>query len=165
MAVIKDAGIPWRVARTWQGTRELERAIKDRHNTPRLCPECTPAPQPTATGRSGTRPRPRARADAEPVPQSAPRRTRSLGRQASPEPEFLPVPDPRAPLPSVFPGVPAGREVYRDLLEVTDGLISGWRAELGAVAAPPAPRPGRPTPAATAARPVAEAQRELEIEP
>lgn len=46
MQVIKEAGISWRLARTWPGTKTLERAIKDRHNAPRLCPGCTPRPQP-----------------------------------------------------------------------------------------------------------------------
>ena len=52
MEVVKAAGITWRLARTWPGTRTLERAIKDRHNAPRLCPECTPSPQPVTAGRS-----------------------------------------------------------------------------------------------------------------
>jgi len=31
MEVIKDAGITWQVSRTWEGDRNLERAIKNRH--------------------------------------------------------------------------------------------------------------------------------------
>jgi hypothetical protein len=59
MEVIKDAGITWRLARTWPGTKTLERAIKDRHNAPRLCPDCTPIPQPVTAGRSAAQPGPR----------------------------------------------------------------------------------------------------------
>lgn len=41
MQVITEAGITWRLARTWSdGTRELERRLKNRHNSPRLCPIC-----------------------------------------------------------------------------------------------------------------------------
>ncbi len=40
MEVIKDAGIGWRVARTWQGGRDLERRLKGWHNGSRLCPIC-----------------------------------------------------------------------------------------------------------------------------
>lgn len=75
MEVIKDAGITWRLARTWPGTKTLERAIKDRHNAPRLCPECTPTPQPVTAGRSAAQPGPRnqvagpsARRQHDPVP-------------------------------------------------------------------------------------------------
>jgi predicted GIY-YIG superfamily endonuclease len=40
MEVIRDAGIGWRLARTWRGDRALERKIKRRHEAPRLCPIC-----------------------------------------------------------------------------------------------------------------------------
>ena len=52
LEVVKAAGITWRLARTWPGSRERERAIKDRHEAPRLCPECSPAPRPVSAGRS-----------------------------------------------------------------------------------------------------------------
>jgi predicted GIY-YIG superfamily endonuclease len=52
MEVITAAGIPWRLARTWPGGRDRERAIKNRHEAPRLCPECTAPPRPVRTGRS-----------------------------------------------------------------------------------------------------------------
>jgi predicted GIY-YIG superfamily endonuclease len=54
--VINDAGIPWRVARTWPGSRDRERAIKARHAAPRLCPACSPHPQPVTRGRSAALP-------------------------------------------------------------------------------------------------------------
>jgi predicted GIY-YIG superfamily endonuclease len=40
MEVVAEAGIGWRVARTWEGDRELERKLKRRKNSPRLCPIC-----------------------------------------------------------------------------------------------------------------------------
>ena len=39
-AVIKQAGITWRLARTWPGGRKHERLLKRRKETPRLCPLC-----------------------------------------------------------------------------------------------------------------------------
>ena len=58
MQVITAAGITWRLARTWPGGRSRERAIKDRHEAPRLCPECSALPRPVSTGRSATLPAP-----------------------------------------------------------------------------------------------------------
>jgi predicted GIY-YIG superfamily endonuclease len=55
MQVITAAGITWRLARTWPGGRDRERAIKDRHEAPRLCPACTPKPRPVSTGRAALR--------------------------------------------------------------------------------------------------------------
>jgi hypothetical protein len=40
MEVIKDAGIEWKLVRVWHGDRGLERRLKRRKNTPRLCPVC-----------------------------------------------------------------------------------------------------------------------------
>jgi predicted GIY-YIG superfamily endonuclease len=40
LQVIKDAGITFVLARTWDGGRELERKLKNRHNAARLCPIC-----------------------------------------------------------------------------------------------------------------------------
>jgi predicted GIY-YIG superfamily endonuclease len=42
MEVIVDAGIGARLARTWSGSRRLERRIKNGKATPRLCPVCNP---------------------------------------------------------------------------------------------------------------------------
>lgn len=153
--VVQKAGGSWHLVRTWRGTRELERAIKDMRAVPQLCPECSPHPLPLTRGRAARLVRDRA----DPVPQP-PRRRALPGpaaalpaeRQASPEPERVPVPDPREPVPSVFPGRPASPEVYRSLWDVTDRLISGWRAELDAGTGLPSPAPGRPSPGAAAAR-------------
>jgi predicted GIY-YIG superfamily endonuclease len=40
MAVVKDAGITWRLARTWPGDRHRERAIKNQGGARRRCPLC-----------------------------------------------------------------------------------------------------------------------------
>jgi hypothetical protein len=40
MEVLAERGIGWRLVRTWRGGRDLERRLKDRHNSPRLCPIC-----------------------------------------------------------------------------------------------------------------------------
>jgi predicted GIY-YIG superfamily endonuclease len=40
MAAVSEAGIGWRCVRTWEGDRTLERRLKDRHNSPKLCPVC-----------------------------------------------------------------------------------------------------------------------------
>jgi hypothetical protein len=45
MAVIKDAGIGFELARTWPGPRALERRLKNCHNTPRKCPLCGVTPR------------------------------------------------------------------------------------------------------------------------
>ena len=41
MEVITAAGIEWKVARTWQGNRQLERRIKNRKHAALLCPLCS----------------------------------------------------------------------------------------------------------------------------
>jgi predicted GIY-YIG superfamily endonuclease len=44
MEVIHNAGITWRLARTWEGGRDLERKLKSQHNSPaNLCPICSKA--------------------------------------------------------------------------------------------------------------------------
>src|ERR1700722_9232746 len=50
MAVIKAFGIDWTLARTWTGTRALERRLKDRGGDARICPLCQ-TNHPTATTR------------------------------------------------------------------------------------------------------------------
>jgi predicted GIY-YIG superfamily endonuclease len=40
MEVITEAGITWKLARTWEGGRELERHLKRQKNSPRFCPIC-----------------------------------------------------------------------------------------------------------------------------
>jgi predicted GIY-YIG superfamily endonuclease len=42
MEVVTQAGIEWKVVRTWKGSRKDERKLKNQHNTPRLCPVCNP---------------------------------------------------------------------------------------------------------------------------
>jgi predicted GIY-YIG superfamily endonuclease len=55
MEVVKQAGGSFRLARTWPGGRDRERAIKDRHEAPRLCPECSARPKPVEAGRAAAR--------------------------------------------------------------------------------------------------------------
>jgi len=40
LAVTKTAGIGWRLARTWPGTRATERALKRQGGASRRCPVC-----------------------------------------------------------------------------------------------------------------------------
>jgi predicted GIY-YIG superfamily endonuclease len=122
MEVCKERGITWHLARTWVGTRDRERAIKDRAESPRLCPDCSPTPRPVATGRS---------AAARPAPKT-------------PAPE----PDPHAPWP--WPGRPdleAEASGYAEHQALVDTLVGQWKAE---AAAPrievPAPREPEPEP-------------------
>ncbi len=136
MEVCKERGITWHVSRTWEGTRDRERAIKDRAEGPRLCPDCTPAPKPVATGRS---------ASARPAPKPAP------------EPAADPGPA------SAWPGRPdleAARGGYAKYEELTDGLIRQWRAEASAPA-PEVPAPRLPEPEAGAPEPEPELEASL----
>ncbi|HEY4720471.1 MAG TPA: endonuclease [Anaerolineae bacterium] len=38
--VVTQAGIEFEIARTWEGERDLERQLKRRKNSPKLCPIC-----------------------------------------------------------------------------------------------------------------------------
>jgi len=40
LAVVRSAGISWRLARTWEGTRARERQIKRQGGLSRSCPLC-----------------------------------------------------------------------------------------------------------------------------
>jgi predicted GIY-YIG superfamily endonuclease len=44
--VVIGLGITIELARTWEGGRDLERRLKRRKSSPRLCPVCSPRPQP-----------------------------------------------------------------------------------------------------------------------
>jgi len=52
LAVITHAGIGWRLARTWPGTRHTERALKRQGGASRRCPLCGITPR---THNGGTR--------------------------------------------------------------------------------------------------------------
>ena len=120
MEVVKERGITWHLARTWEGTRDRERAIKDRAESPRLCPDCSPSPKPVAAGRSAA---------------------------ARPEPKApAPEPDPHGPWP--WPGradLEAEASGYEKYWGLTDALIKNWQAEPATprveVPAPRAPEP------------------------
>jgi predicted GIY-YIG superfamily endonuclease len=133
MEVCKERGITWHVSRTWEGTRDRERAIKDRAESPKLCPDCTPNPRPVATGRS---------AAAKPAPKAA-------------------AADPNGPWP--WPGRPdleAEANGYAEYQGLVDALVSQWKAEAAAARIEvPAPR----LPEAEAGTPASEPEPELEI--
>lgn len=40
MQVLQEEGIPWHVARTWEGGYSLEKYLKRQKNGPRFCPIC-----------------------------------------------------------------------------------------------------------------------------
>jgi predicted GIY-YIG superfamily endonuclease len=42
LEVITEAGISFELARTWKGSRKGERSLKNRKETPALCPLCNP---------------------------------------------------------------------------------------------------------------------------
>lgn len=138
MQVIKDAGISWHVTRTWPGSRNLERAIKNQHNAPHLCPECTPQPRPVANG--PTRAARREAPAQQPAPQThvtdswaqlpeqAPARSPAI-EQSPARASALIVPEPGTEPSSPWTGRPAPASVYRDLWDVTEQLIDGWLAQ------------------------------------
>ena len=43
MAEVGRIGIKWRLAATWEGSRNLERQLKNTHNLSRFCPICAKA--------------------------------------------------------------------------------------------------------------------------
>lgn len=45
--VARERNISFEVARTWQGSRKLERRLKNWHNSPKLCPICRAQPNGT----------------------------------------------------------------------------------------------------------------------
>jgi predicted GIY-YIG superfamily endonuclease len=73
LAVIREAGITWRLARTWAGDRRRERQIKNQGGASRCCPLC------------GVRPRaaPVPAAVAVPVPFPVPPRVPAAERGAA----------------------------------------------------------------------------------
>jgi len=119
MEVCKERGITWHLARTWEGSRDRERAIKDRAESPRLCPDCTSSPKPVTRGRS---------AEARPAPKAVP----------EPGPEPWPWPG--------RPDVEAAVGGYARYLPLMDALEGKWRAEAGPAPAVPAPREPEPEP-------------------
>ena len=119
MEVCRERGITWHLARTWEGTRERERAIKARAEGPRLCPDCTPSPRPVAKGRSAA-------------------------VRPAPEPEPAAEPGLSSPWPG-RPDLEAEADGYARYWDLTDALIAQWQAEAAAAAIEvPAPRPGEP---------------------
>lgn len=54
LAVLKDAGIGWQLARTWPGDRRRERQIKNMGGASRSCPFCGVTPRPAREGQPAT---------------------------------------------------------------------------------------------------------------
>ena len=46
LAVVRAAGISWVLARTWSGTRVMERRVKHQGGAARCCPLCVSRPRP-----------------------------------------------------------------------------------------------------------------------
>jgi hypothetical protein len=124
MHAVRQAGVGWRVVRTWPGTRDTERAIKDLHAGRRLCPECTERP---LTGAAAV-----ARA-------AELRRAREATRETAPE---LPRPAPPPPYEAgqrmarrfLQQQTAAGRTAAQ--IEETHDYITGpWRERTHATAA------------------------------
>lgn len=121
MQVVKEAGGSFRVARTWPGTRGLERAIKDMRAAPRLCPECSDHPLPLKTGHAAdTGSHKQAAAEADSVP----------------EPEAETVAEHLEQIRPHTPVVP-----WTELEPVLDRLEAGWLAERDAQACTTGPEP------------------------
>lgn len=55
LAVVRTAGIGWRLARTWTGSRQRERQLKRQGGASRCCPLCGVQPRawPRASGVEG----------------------------------------------------------------------------------------------------------------
>jgi len=129
MEVVRKAGGSFRLARTWTGGRDRERAIKNRHEAPRLCPVCSPEPRPVQEGKSAAQPEPvrpaatLTQASAAPLPRASaapqPRASAAPRPQASTSgPEAWPWPGQPAPQPAADPEIDA----------VVDALIERWRS-------------------------------------
>ena len=69
LAVVRDAGIGWTLARTWPGTRTRERQLKNQGGASRRCPLCGVRPR----AQSGPAPVPARLARAVPPPPPLPR--------------------------------------------------------------------------------------------
>lgn len=41
LQAVEEQGIPWEIARLWEGGRKLERKLKARKDAPKLCPLCS----------------------------------------------------------------------------------------------------------------------------
>lgn len=41
MRFVEQSGVPWKVTKVWEGTRDDERALKNQKNIKRYCPMCS----------------------------------------------------------------------------------------------------------------------------
>ena len=133
MEVVKKAGGSFRLARTWTGGRDRERAIKNRHEAPRLCPVCSPEPRPVQQGKSAAQPEP-VRPAVTPTQASA-----------APQPRASEAPRPQAstsgPAAWPWPGQPAPQPAYPEIDAVVDALIERWRSPEADAQPEPQPEP------------------------
>ena len=133
MEVVKKAGGSFRLARTWTGGRDRERAIKNRHEAPRLCPVCSPKPRPVQEGKSAAQP--------EPVHPAATLTQAS----AAPQPRASAAPRPQAstsgPAAWPWPGQPASEPADPEIDGVVDALIERWRSPEADAQPEPQPEP------------------------
>ena len=133
MEVVKKAGGSFRLARTWTGGRDRERAIKNRHEAPRLCPVCSPEPRPVQQGKSAAQP--------EPVGTAATFTQASAG----PQPRASAAPPPQAstsgPAGWPWPGQPAPQPADPEIDAVVDALIERWRSPEADAQPEPQPEP------------------------
>jgi predicted GIY-YIG superfamily endonuclease len=53
LAVVRDAGIGWQLARTWPGSRARERQLKRQGGASRRCPLCGIRPRPVELPKEG----------------------------------------------------------------------------------------------------------------
>lgn len=63
LAVLRTLNINWEVVRVFEGDRRFERTLKNRRNTPRLCPVCTVRPVTPRRLKTESMPRTRAPGD------------------------------------------------------------------------------------------------------
>ena len=133
MEVVKKAGGSFRLARTWTGGRDRERAIKNRHEAPRLCPVCSPEPRPVQEGKSAAQP--------EPVHPAATLTQAS----AAPQPRASAAPRPQAstsgPAAWPWPGQPASQPADPEIDGVVGALIERWRSPEADAQPEPQPEP------------------------
>jgi predicted GIY-YIG superfamily endonuclease len=74
LAVVRDAGIGWQLARTWPGTRRRERQLKNQGGASRCCPLCGVRPRAAAAPPAALAP---------PVPLPVPPRVSAAERGAA----------------------------------------------------------------------------------
>lgn len=138
LEVARERGGTFRLARTWLGSKVTERAIKNLHNGPTLCPECSPQPRPLSRGRvagqirvpADPTPEPQGEPDAHPPRPGVLLGPPAATYQADSAPEVGPEPETVEDHLRRLRPRPVAPETYAEMDALTERLISGWRAEL-----------------------------------